>query len=262
MEQLQYNTSASDTMDAFASARAAKNIFLIVLLLAMLTQVAAFVAVQFMDVVDPLPAQGSSSPAAVADANAPTVPADPNQPTTTPAVTRDGVGETTYFIDEMLSWALPGAKFFALVMGLLLSITLLVCLMLAVTERLGGVGRLSSSFFWSLVLLAIVTPWQQLLMGNVACGALYNKGELYSWVASVKPSWGGHADIYGKILYYARFLGYPLLGLLIWLVTQLKFARGFQEVHGTAPAETKHKRHDKPRKEEVETPDLPLEDIQ
>jgi hypothetical protein len=270
MEQLQYNTSSSDYMDAFSTARAAKNIFLIVLLVAILTQVAAFVAVQFFDVVDPLHATRSASDAndavATGDANATpaaanAAPADANRPTTRPAVKAELVSETTYFIDELLTWGLPGAKFFALVMALLLCVTLLICLMLAVSERLGGVGMLTSSFFWSLVLLAIVTPWQQLLLGNVACGALYNKGELYSWVRSIKPSWGGHGDIYSKILFYARFLGYPVLGLLIWLVTQLKFARGLQEVRGAAPAE-RHERHGKPRDEDVDTPDMPLEDMQ
>jgi hypothetical protein len=98
-------------------------------------------------------------------------------------------------------------------------------------------------------------------MGNVASGALYNKSELYSWVAAVKPSWGGDADVYGKILFYARFLGYPVVGLLIWLVTELKFARGLREARGAAPAK-KHKRHGKPRNEDVDTPDMPLEDMQ
>ncbi|MFP4052403.1 MAG: hypothetical protein ACLFV7_00895 [Phycisphaerae bacterium] len=267
VEQVRYQATGSDFMDAFRSTRAAKNVFLVILLLSILVQIAAFVAVFFLDVVDPIhraPAQATATAAVANQDQAKPAAKTATQPTTTQKTDRgeERFQEMAVFVDEVLNWALPGARFFALVSCLLLCLTLLTSMKICMLERLSGIGMMASAFYWSLVLLAMVTPWQQILHGEVACGALYNKGEMYSWIARVKPSWGGTVpDVWGQVLFYARFLGYPVLALLIWLVVQLKFARGYRMLTPTTTPNARPKRR-KAGNEEVETPDLPLEDLQ
>ena len=78
VEQVRYQAAGSDFMEAFRSTRAAKNVFLIILLLAILMQIAGFVAVYFMDVVDPIhkPQVQIDPPAAKAQALAPSAEAN------------------------------------------------------------------------------------------------------------------------------------------------------------------------------------------
>ena len=88
---------------------------------------------------------------------------------------------------------------------------------------------LISAFFWSLILLAMLIPWQQVLARNtIACGALWNLGEM----AARRATWGGaDADWNGALLFYTRFLGYPGAALLVWLVVHVKFTRACSRLH-------------------------------
>ncbi|MCK4626172.1 MAG: hypothetical protein KAV00_12720, partial [Phycisphaerae bacterium] len=60
-----------------------------------------------------------------------------------------------------------------------------------------------------------------------ACGALYNLGDLIDWTRQVV--WDAEdATILTKVLYYDRFIGYPVFVLLLSLVVQMKFIRGWR----------------------------------
>jgi len=198
--------------DAFRSVRAAKNLFWWLIAAAIVAQLAAFVLVNFVGVIDPLHQGGASQPA--------TAPLSAER------------------WQEALTWVLPATKFLALVCGMLLSLTLLVAVNLSLLGRLGGVAGLVSAFFWSLILLALVTPWQQVMNAAVACGALYNLDELVRAAGKVKCSWGvKEAGALDWTLFYARFIAYPLVTVLVWLRVQAKFARGYRGMNLPRPAE-------------------------
>jgi hypothetical protein len=123
-----------------------------------------------------------------------------------------------------MSWVLPATKFGATVLSLLLLLTILFSVLLSLVGRLGGISPLISAFFWSLILFVMLMPWQQILSnGSVACGSLYNLGELLT--ARMLNS-APDASWHDQTLYLARFLVYPSVGVLVWLVVHLKYGRG------------------------------------
>jgi hypothetical protein len=192
----QYRTSISEYAEAFDSVRLAKNIFWLLIAAAIVVQLASFVLVQFVGVVEganQIP--GTDEPVASA---------------------------TGWY--HALHWVLPAVKFIALASGLLLVLTLMFAVKLSLLERMGGVAGLMSAFFWSLVLFVLVVPWQDVLVDSFASGALYSLGDLVASRNQMDHQWGG------TILHYARFVAYPVVTVLVWVVVQLKFARGYRQI--------------------------------
>ena len=204
--------------EAFRSIRCAKNLFWFLLGLSILIQLISFIAIDFFGVID-----GSAQIAAVA---------------TTTAPSEGGIGDADVWYYS-LQWILPGTKFIAVVSAGLLALTLMLGVKISLLGRLGGVAGLISAMFWSLILLAIVVPWQQIVHGQIASGALYNLGDLVAKAKTVKASWGAEDTSLAELaFYYGRFMALPIIALLVWLVTQAKFARGCRGVQLPATVET------------------------
>jgi len=213
MEPSTYQAGASGCAVAFSSVKAAKNVFMILVALAIAGQLAGFAAVHWGGVLDEIHAAPSPS----------------TQPATDQIAKAHAVGSATLW-KELLHWAMPAMKFLAVASMLLAVLTLMFAVKLAIVGRLGGIAGLMGAFFWSILLLAIVTPWQQVLGGEFASGALHNLTELTDAVSRVKPEWGAtDVELFNQVLYYARFVAYPIVGLLVWLVVMLKFAGGYKE---------------------------------
>lgn len=212
MNELQYDTMSSEYGKAFKSIKAAKNLFWWLIALSLVVQVAAFVLVMFVGLVDPIYVQ----------------------PTTTQQVAQmsNDTLEAAKTWDNIFRFGLPATKFGAAVSAILLVLTLGLALNVSLLSRLGGAAGFVSSFFWSLILLAAVTPWQQVLGGNYATGALYNYEDLLLAVRSMRPDWGGDPGIslLEQILFWARFVGYPVVTVLVWLMVQFRFGRGYRQM--------------------------------
>ncbi len=234
MNPSQTDLASSGCAEAFRSLKAGKNIFMTVVLLVLLTHLGSFLAVQFGGVIDPPPPKdqpvaATQSATQAAEANAENTEQD----------TREAYNRAMY--EETLRWALPACRFFAVVASLLAVLTFMFAVKLAIIGRLGGIAGYMSAFLWSLILLAIITPWQQVLGSSFASGVLFNLGELTSYVEKIKSSWG--ASTPGPLevaLYYARFIAYPVIALLVWLVVMVKFAAayrvGFSAMQAATPA--------------------------
>jgi len=201
---------------AFKSVKAGKNWFMLFVVLAILVQLGGFSAVNWVGVIDELHRpEPTETPA--------------SEPATQPGAEPEAVGAATMW-NDILHWVFPATKFLAFAAGGLTVVTLMLAVQLSVVGRLQGIASLTGAFLWSLLLLAIVTPWQQVLAGSFAAGALYNLGELTEITAKVKPSWGATGvQLLDQIIYYARFVAYPVLGLLVWLAVMLKFAGGYKQ---------------------------------
>ena len=225
MKQIRYETRPAEFADAMKSVRAARIIFWLILAAAIGSQVGGFLLIEFGGVLgtdevalarpekQPPEAAGKKKPPAVAAKKAPASAPGAKKPAA-PAGTAEKWKRT-------LSWLFPTAEFAGLVAAMLLALTILFAVALSLLGRLGGTGGLVSAFFWSLVLLAIMIPWQQALPESpVACGALYEMDELLAARAEAAEAWDARG------LYFVRFLAYPVLAMLVWLVVQLRFARG------------------------------------
>ena len=191
--------------------RRAKNIFCFLLVLAVLIQIAAFVLVNWVNVIDAassvvlygLPEGQEAS---------------------------GGLGEPELWYD-VLMWVLPFTRIIAVVCGMLVIITMMFAASLSMISGQGGIKSFFGAFFWSLLLLAAVLPWQKIMQGSLVSGAMYNLGELVEWSKrSIEPWAPQGTSVWKQLPYYARFMAYPILVLVIWIVVQVKFARGFRVV--------------------------------
>lgn len=103
-------------------------------------------------------------------------------------------------------------NFIVLMAAILCCLTVLMCLKISLTGRLGGINHITKSFFISLFLVVILVPWQKVLPG-VLVGAVWLPGELLcgGWAKA-------QCSAFWKVLFYARFVGLWIVAvwLLIW----------------------------------------------
>ena len=204
--------AASEFASAIKPVKTARCLFLLLILVGLLVQAAGFVLLEFTDLMD------TPSAAAEGEKSASTLPAE-----TTPATSKEQSRTLRY----AFRWILPITKFLALVCGVLVVISLMFSAALSLLGQGQGSRGLLSAFCWSLVLLAMVFPWQRVFQSSLACGALYNLGELTKWYDSIHT---GQGDLMKKIFYFARFLGYPGLTLLVWIVVLVKSGGGYSRL--------------------------------
>ncbi|MFW6061681.1 MAG: hypothetical protein ACOC93_02630, partial [Planctomycetota bacterium] len=131
--------------------------------------------------------------------------------------------------------SLPITKFIGFAATALLVLMTLMAVKISLLDRLGGAAGFVSSFNWGVVLLALVTPWQDIFSGY-AIGALTNLNELISQVLLIKDARGAEPEIWTQILVYARLLAYPIVALLVWALCQWRFRRGYSMLSGAAAA--------------------------
>ena len=218
MEQIQQAQHRPEYAIAFRSIRAAKNLAVVLIILCILAQIGATIAVHFARVLDEAPAAASPAartlPAAKTDAG----------PATKPAI-RPGDSEVEFaaICRDLMHYGLPGTRFAALPLCLLLVLMVMFAVKLSLVERIGGVAGFISAFNWSLILLMMLVPWQQILSSSLSCGALFNFSEL----TSADSALGDAPDQIDLVLFYARFIAYPCVAMLTCLLVQAKFARGY-----------------------------------
>jgi hypothetical protein len=148
-------------------------------------------------------------------------------------------GELLY---QNLRWILPAARMMGMISAALLVVVLASSLHVTLSGRMGGAGYLASSFVWSIVLAALFVPWSMAFpadLGSGVAGArqvlpgvLFGLDDVVDWTIEIV---GGKVTWEDWVLYYARFIGYPVLALLIWLTVQVKFARGYHQVAVDVP---------------------------
>lgn len=205
MEQVRTHIAEDQYHAAFGTVRAAKNWFWWLILAAIVIQIVCFVLVCFAGVIDQA---ADVAPLAAAD--------------------KDNAGAAHVWYN-ILAWVLPATKFIGLAAGMLLVLTLMFAVKLTLLGRSGGVDGFISAFFWSLLLWVFLIPWQQVLHGALACGVLYNLGDLVRQYRFAVCN-GQDASWLLKALYYVRFLAYPVFVILLLLAVQAKFARGYQRM--------------------------------
>lgn len=193
MEQLRAEAHPAEYGEAFGAVRAGKNLFFWLVGLVILAQLAAFILVHFVGVLGP---------------------ADKPDPWR-----------------DMLTWVLPATRFLAPAACMMLAMMLLLAVKLSLVGRLGGMKGLIGALLWSVLLLALLAPWKRMFGGTLACGAPWDLGELELWLKRVTPAAPEKVPTATWILFYARFIAYPGIALLVWLIVQLKFAGGYKKMN-------------------------------
>ena len=142
---------------------------------------------------------------------------------------------------------------------LLLGVMLFFLVHTLLAGRLLGAGPMTSAFMWCILLALLLFPWQSFLnnpstTSDPARAALGAKvpGVLYTYVEFSHPRLGAQfpttrdavaaPDLqryYSFVtLRWARFVGFPVVALLILIAIQSKSARALQMAIGTGPTET------------------------
>ncbi|HUU82502.1 MAG TPA: hypothetical protein VM243_03260 [Phycisphaerae bacterium] len=201
-----------DYAGAMRTIRAARGLFLLLLLLSLLTHGTVYALARWTQFL----------PATEAVQQEVQAPAPEQAPGTIDLEEPVQRFAWLYYLVKML---LPLSEF----VGQLACGALLLCYLLntnvALLGRLGGVRGSLSAFFWMLVLLALLFPWHRWL--GEASGQMQVPG-VYLTFDEVTHLPTEFADRPAEVLHYVRFLGYPLLVLLIALVGDRRYAKGYR----------------------------------
>ncbi len=196
----------SDSLEAIGVFRTWKNIFFVIVLVCLVLSQAAFWAVD-MHLIE---APGVVPPVAEGT----TVP-----PATAEAAGKGFMGGLVGKLDfELLARVIGVADGILIVSGILFALTIFFCLMVSLVGRLGGINHIARAFILSLVMAALIIPWQRLFGSNVV-GVAYGADELLRWLDAKAE---GMPNV---LFYYLRFSGLWLIVLLLMIVTQVRSAR-------------------------------------
>ncbi len=200
-----------DYEGALRTVRGARGVFLLALILSLLTHMAAFCAVRW---------GGVLQAATTAESRlASTAPAEHE------STELDGekAGRST-MIASLIELLLPMAQFVGQISCGLLALCFLASAQVCLAGGLGGVRGSLSAFFWMLALLALLLPWAQWFHGESQVPGVF---VTFAELKNYKPEF---PNLLTCVLSYARFLGYPALGLLIAFVGDSRYGRGYRLV--------------------------------
>lgn len=199
--------TAADYADAMITARRAKRLIVLLLLLPLLVQLAMFFLIRYGVVI-------------VAGDASTTQPADTSL-----------INKLHYFFSLSM--------FAGLALSLVLSLVLLLIVNIMLVGRLIGIKSVINAYFWSLVAIVLLFPWQAFL-GNLGQEATFRLGGvLCTWSELVNASQGAtfaSEPLNFAILKWARFVGFPLLAVIILLVIEIKSNRGMRQALGEEQA--------------------------
>lgn len=200
--------TAADYADAMLTARRAKNVLVLLTLLILLIQLGLFFTARYTEVIFP----GAAS-------------------ATAPAVTQPATDWR-----DMLKYLIGASNFLGIVFPILLGFVLLLIVKIMLVGRLIGVASTTSAYVWCLLLIALLFPWQAFL-SNVTFTSTEFKipGVLYTWEELTNATVGARftADASPQsILKWARYVGWPVVAVILLLMVQVKSNRGLRQAFG------------------------------
>jgi hypothetical protein len=223
--------TAADYADAMMIARRAKNFLFLLLLIMLLAQIGIFLVARLTNHVLPGPVD-TSSLADTAGTAATTLPA-----ATQPAV---GGGPSALTVNA-LRYATALIDFLGIVAVLVLAVVLSLITKIMLVGRLIGVAQVTSAFIRCAFLALLLFPWQAFLQNTDFTGDFKLPGVLYTWPELVHPTTGAKFAAAGfdafTILRWARFVGFPVLAVILLLVIQAKSSRGLRAALGESELE-------------------------
>jgi hypothetical protein len=178
--------NSADYADALLTARKARSVLILVVLVMLLFQLGLFFTARYKIQVD-----GSS-------------------------VTLD-----------FLKYVVGVTDFLGVVLPMVLAAILLLIALVMLVGRVLGVSRLVSAFIGCVVLTALLFPWQAFLMNQTFSSDQFRiPGVLYTWSELVLRA-RIHPDRPAlTLLYWARFVGWPVAAIVLLLKIQYNSGQG------------------------------------
>lgn len=213
---------AADYADAMLVARRWKNLLFLLLLLFLLIQIGVFLAVRL------------NTSATV---------------TFTAGTTTQPTLSTTHDLSSGVSWLINFTDFLSMICVVVLGVVLLLIVGIMLVGRLIGVSHVTGAFVWCVVLAALLFPWQSLwnypvadtnqttpdAVENLHVGPRYGlPGVLYTWPELQHRAHFSTTTPEAAVVGWARFVGWPVVALLILGSIQVRSSRGLKFALGEA----------------------------
>lgn len=235
--------NCQDYTSALGMIAAARRLFLWLLVFSLMLQVGAYATARWRPAwITPQQAQ-SEAPDAVESADAPledgvvladhadagadaastSQPADQTAPVATTTAEPTVGPITASRVRLAIEGLMPIASFAGVISCMLLMLCYLVALNLALSGRLGGVRGSLAGFLWMAVVLVLLLPWEQWLgpLGSPLSG-------VYSTAAQTLEVPQTFETGAAELAHYVRYLGYPILALMMVWVADRRYARGYR----------------------------------
>jgi hypothetical protein len=103
--------------------------------------------------------------------------------------------------------------------AVLYCLTILFTLKISMVGRLGGISHISRAFFWSLILLAFIVPWQ-VVLGWGLFGVTFKPSELVQRMADYELD-----AVFLRAFFWFRFVVLWAIALLCLILAQIRTAR-------------------------------------
>ena len=129
-------------------------------------------------------------------------------------------------ISGALVWLYPLAKFLGFVGSVMLVITLMLAAILSVSSAGKETSIMIGAFFWGVIVLALASPWQELLRGALLQGSLYNLQDIIDWLGRIRPSDGEPVSSAKMMHFFIRFLGLPFTTFVAVVFVKARFHAG------------------------------------
>lgn len=186
---------------AFKSLRFAGYFYGWILMLCVIIQLAGFSVVYFAKVLEPL---NSGTSAIVTDQQK-----------------NDKAVKSAEFFRDSLKIIFPVTRFLALFCVCLLVATACLGSQLTMVFRSAGIRGFIDAFFWMVFLLILVIPWQKIFGTGFAAGGLFDLPEILNAMDRYAHN---HSSRFSCSLVLFRFIGYPVILILVWVMGQIRFS--------------------------------------
>ncbi|MGD1277892.1 MAG: hypothetical protein ABR964_11815 [Tepidisphaeraceae bacterium] len=137
---------------------------------------------------------------------------------------------------DYLKYLIGATDFLGLITPVVLAVVLLLMVAIMLVGRLIGVSRLLGAFLWCIVLGVLLFPWQAFLINQSFTSPEFKiPGVLYTWAELLARVRAHPEDIHHTLLFWARFVGWPVLSLLVLVTIHLNSRRGLRQALGEVP---------------------------
>jgi hypothetical protein len=197
--------NAADYADALLSTRKAKNILVLLIMVMLLFQLGLFFAARYKIGIAP---ESSNNPAG---------------------------GQTSAIMIDFLKYLVGLVDFLGVVVPIVLAADLWFIVSIMLIGRLLGVSKMVSAVLWCVLLQALLFPWQAFLMNQTFSSTEFKiPGVLYTWSELALRGRVHPEGATLSLLYWARFVGWPVVAFLLLLTIQHLSEVGLRRAMGEA----------------------------
>jgi hypothetical protein len=144
---------------------------------------------------------------------------DANEPAVAETTKKKTIDFSTIFKKVHFMWTIRTMNFMVILLGMTYCLLNLFALKVSMVGRLGGINHISRALVLSVLFVVVILPWQE-IFGWFTAGALYAPGELITHLSRYDS-----LEMYEKVFFYLRFVGYWFVALILLIFTQSRTCR-------------------------------------